>query len=73
MSTKLMTIRWFYWGERRRSGRIGLRNLADDKADDWKHIMTHNLSFFDATTSFLARDTPLDRVEDYTVNSAISP
>ena len=67
-----MTIRWFYWGKAT-FGSNRSQELADDKADDWELIMSHNVACFDATTSFLARATPLDRVEDYIVILSISP
>ena len=50
-----------------------VQELADEMADGWARIIYHYFACPDINAAFLSRATPLDRVDDSTVTSDISP
>ena len=68
-----MTTPWFLWSEKRHPGSNRSQQLADEMADGWKRIMTHSFACPEATVAFLFRGTPLNRIDDFIVTSAIFP
>ena len=73
VSTKFHDKTIVYLGVKATYGSSRSQELADEMADGWEHIMNRSFACPEATSAFLAKASPPDRVNDSALTADINP